>query len=176
MTVTEYEAKFSELSRFVPEFVNTEGKKASRFQPGLSPTSSPLSGPLNSRKEIPSIKGTTWFWEIVQGFNELPDIDLDDMRMNIEYSEYNGNERMGNMRLEIRDAKRYPWKELMRFGKKGKCPTYVEYEQVGIQPGLTYKEQLVEITDRKEQVLSGEVAKLVRGLWKNKRWKNPPGI
>ena len=53
MTVTEYEAKFSELSRFVPEFVNTEEKKASRFQPGLPPTSSPLSGPLNSR--YPSI-------------------------------------------------------------------------------------------------------------------------
>ncbi|KAL8110189.1 hypothetical protein AgCh_026053 [Apium graveolens] len=28
MTVAEYEAKFTELSRFVPEFVNTEEKKA----------------------------------------------------------------------------------------------------------------------------------------------------
>jgi hypothetical protein len=33
----------------------------------------------------------------------------------------------------------------------------------------------VEITDRKEKVLKDEVAKLVRGLWKIKRWKNPPG-
>ena len=35
MTVAEYEAKFSELSRFVPEFVDTEEKRARRFQLGL---------------------------------------------------------------------------------------------------------------------------------------------
>ncbi|KAL8126108.1 hypothetical protein AgCh_013408 [Apium graveolens] len=35
MTVVEYEAKFTKLSRFVPEFVNTEEKKARRFQLGL---------------------------------------------------------------------------------------------------------------------------------------------
>lgn len=35
MTVVEYEAKFSELSRFVPEFVNTEEKRARRFQQDL---------------------------------------------------------------------------------------------------------------------------------------------
>ena len=51
----------------------------------------------------------------------------------------------------------------------------LEYEQEDIQPGLTYKEQPVEITDRKEQVLRDEVAKLVRGLWKIKKWKNPLG-
>jgi hypothetical protein len=51
----------------------------------------------------------------------------------------------------------------------------LEYEQVDIQPGLTYKEQPVEITDRKEQVLRDKVAKLVRDLWKIKKWKNPLG-
>ena len=35
MSVAEYEAKFTELSRFVPEFVNTEAKRARRFQLGL---------------------------------------------------------------------------------------------------------------------------------------------
>ena len=35
MIVAEYEAKFTELSRFVPEFVNIEEKKARRFQLGL---------------------------------------------------------------------------------------------------------------------------------------------
>ncbi|MGI4673397.1 retrotransposon gag family protein [Klebsiella pneumoniae] len=35
MTVAEYEAKFTELSRFVPEFVSTDAKKARRFQQGL---------------------------------------------------------------------------------------------------------------------------------------------
>ena len=35
LSVAEYEAKFTELSRFVPEFVNTEEKKARRFQQGL---------------------------------------------------------------------------------------------------------------------------------------------
>ena len=35
MTVAEYEAKFTELSRFVPEFVNIEEKNARRFQLGL---------------------------------------------------------------------------------------------------------------------------------------------
>ncbi|KAL8114209.1 hypothetical protein AgCh_021171 [Apium graveolens] len=37
LSVAEYEVKFSELSRFVPEYVNTEAKKAKRFQKGLSP-------------------------------------------------------------------------------------------------------------------------------------------
>ena len=37
MSVAEYEAKFTELSRFVPEFVSTEEKKARRFQQGLKP-------------------------------------------------------------------------------------------------------------------------------------------
>ena len=31
----EYEAKFTQMSRFAPEFVNTEVKKARRFQQGL---------------------------------------------------------------------------------------------------------------------------------------------
>ena len=34
LSVAEYEAKFTELSSFVPEFVNTEEKKARRFQQG----------------------------------------------------------------------------------------------------------------------------------------------
>lgn len=37
LSVAEYEAKFTELSRFVPEFVNTEEKKSRRFQQGLKP-------------------------------------------------------------------------------------------------------------------------------------------
>ena len=35
--MAEYEVKFSELSRFVPEYVNMEAKKAKRFQQGLRP-------------------------------------------------------------------------------------------------------------------------------------------
>ncbi|XP_074367515.1 uncharacterized protein LOC141707959 [Apium graveolens] len=35
MTVVEYEVKFSELARFVPEYVNTKDKKDKRFQQGL---------------------------------------------------------------------------------------------------------------------------------------------
>ena len=35
ISVVEYEAKFTKLSRFVPEFVNTEEKRARRFQQGL---------------------------------------------------------------------------------------------------------------------------------------------
>ena len=35
LSVMEYEAKFTELSRFVPELVSTEEKKARRFQQGL---------------------------------------------------------------------------------------------------------------------------------------------
>ncbi|KAL8147950.1 hypothetical protein AgCh_005326 [Apium graveolens] len=37
LSVAEYEAKFTELSRFVPEFLSTEEKKARRFQQGLKP-------------------------------------------------------------------------------------------------------------------------------------------
>ena len=37
LTVAEYETKFTELARFVPEYVNTEEKKAKRFQQGLKP-------------------------------------------------------------------------------------------------------------------------------------------
>ena len=37
LSVTEYEARFTELARFVPEYVNTDEKKAKRFQQGLKP-------------------------------------------------------------------------------------------------------------------------------------------
>lgn len=43
----------------------------------------------------------------------------------------------------------------------------IEYDQVDLQPGLTYVEQPVEIMDRKEQVLRNKVVKLVRVLWRN---------
>ncbi|KAK1394591.1 GRAS family transcription factor [Heracleum sosnowskyi] len=35
MTVPQYETRFTELSRFVPTYVDTEKKKAKRFQQGL---------------------------------------------------------------------------------------------------------------------------------------------
>ncbi|XP_074377707.1 uncharacterized protein LOC141719229 [Apium graveolens] len=35
MSVAEYEAKFTELSRFMPQLVGTEEQKAERFQQGL---------------------------------------------------------------------------------------------------------------------------------------------
>ena len=37
MSVTEYEAKFTELARFVPEQVDPEEKRVQRFQEGLRP-------------------------------------------------------------------------------------------------------------------------------------------
>ena len=37
LTVSEYETKFTELARFVPSYVDTEKKKAKRFQQGLRP-------------------------------------------------------------------------------------------------------------------------------------------
>lgn len=43
----------------------------------------------------------------------------------------------------------------------------IEYDQVDLQPDLTYVEQPVEIMDRKEQVLRNKVVKLVRVLWRN---------
>ncbi|MGI4673460.1 retrotransposon gag family protein [Klebsiella pneumoniae] len=43
LSVSEYEAKFTELTRFVPEFVSTEEKKAKRFQQGLKTWIDPIS-------------------------------------------------------------------------------------------------------------------------------------
>ena len=43
----------------------------------------------------------------------------------------------------------------------------VEYEQVDMQPDLTYVEKPVSIIDKKEQVLRNKVIKLVRVLWQN---------
>ena len=43
----------------------------------------------------------------------------------------------------------------------------VEYEQVDLQPDLSYIEQPVEILDRKEQSLKNKVIKLVRVLWRH---------
>lgn len=45
----------------------------------------------------------------------------------------------------------------------------IEYENVEIQPNLTYVEQPVEIIDRKEQVLRNKSIQLVRVLWRNQR-------
>lgn len=43
----------------------------------------------------------------------------------------------------------------------------IEYEEVNLQPDLTYIEQPVMILDRKEQVLRNKIVKLVRVLWRN---------
>ena len=43
----------------------------------------------------------------------------------------------------------------------------IEYEQVDLQPDLTYIEQPVRIMDQKEQVLRNKMVKLVRILWRN---------
>ncbi|XP_074369633.1 uncharacterized protein LOC141711091 [Apium graveolens] len=37
MSVTDYEGKFEELSRYVPSYIDTDRKKAKRFQQGLKP-------------------------------------------------------------------------------------------------------------------------------------------
>ena len=37
MTVGEYEKKFTEISRFMGEYVDSEEKRAQRFQQGLKP-------------------------------------------------------------------------------------------------------------------------------------------
>lgn len=37
MGVADYKAKFTELYRFVPEYVDTDEKRARRFQQGLKP-------------------------------------------------------------------------------------------------------------------------------------------
>ena len=37
MTVAQYEAKFTELSRFAPQLISTEEEKAFKFQDGLKP-------------------------------------------------------------------------------------------------------------------------------------------
>ena len=37
LTVAQYEAKFTELSRFTPQLIATEEKKALKFQDGLKP-------------------------------------------------------------------------------------------------------------------------------------------
>ncbi|MDV3191302.1 MAG: hypothetical protein Q8832_02605, partial [Candidatus Phytoplasma australasiaticum] len=37
ISVTDYESKFEELSRYVPSYVDTDRKKAKRFQQGLKP-------------------------------------------------------------------------------------------------------------------------------------------
>ncbi|KAL8114537.1 hypothetical protein AgCh_021413 [Apium graveolens] len=43
----------------------------------------------------------------------------------------------------------------------------IEYEQVDLQPDLTYIEQPIRIMDQKEQVLRNKMVKLVRILWRN---------
>ncbi|KAL8104388.1 hypothetical protein AgCh_028553 [Apium graveolens] len=43
----------------------------------------------------------------------------------------------------------------------------IEYEQVDLQPDLTYIEQPVRIMDQKEQMLRNKTVKLVRILWRN---------
>jgi hypothetical protein len=43
----------------------------------------------------------------------------------------------------------------------------VEYEQLEIQEGLTYMEELVRIVDKKEQVLRNKTIPIVKVLWRN---------
>lgn len=50
---------------------------------------------------------------------------------------------------------------------KSDAKRIVEYEQVDMQPDLTYVEQPMEIINRKEQVLRNKVIKLVKVVWQN---------
>ena len=43
----------------------------------------------------------------------------------------------------------------------------IEYEEVEIQPNLSSVEHLIEIIDRKEQILRNKAIPLVRVLWRN---------
>ena len=45
----------------------------------------------------------------------------------------------------------------------------IEYEEVEIQPDLSYVEQPIEIIYRKEQILRNKAIPLVRVLWKNRK-------
>lgn len=47
----------------------------------------------------------------------------------------------------------------------------IEYDQVDLQPDLTYVEQPVEIMDNKKRVLRNKVVKRVRVLWKNQNFE-----
>ena len=43
----------------------------------------------------------------------------------------------------------------------------IEYDQVDLQPDLTYIEQPVKIMDQKEQTFRNKLVKLVRVFWRN---------
>ena len=45
----------------------------------------------------------------------------------------------------------------------------IEYEEVEIQPDLSYMEQPIEIIDQKEQILRNKTIQLVRVLWRNQK-------
>ena len=45
----------------------------------------------------------------------------------------------------------------------------IEYENVEIQPDLSYEEQPIKILDRKEQVLRNKNIQLVRVFWRNQK-------
>ncbi|KAL8109722.1 hypothetical protein AgCh_025720 [Apium graveolens] len=69
MSVAEYEVKFSELSRFVPEYVNTEVKKAKRIAgPPLlpAPTAQPKARTFNI-----TMKDAVQFVDVVAGMDWL---------------------------------------------------------------------------------------------------------
>nr|XP_017221730.1 PREDICTED: uncharacterized protein LOC108198487 [Daucus carota subsp. sativus] len=83
MTVAEYEAKFSELARFVPEYVNTEHKKAKRFQQGLKSW-------IRSRVEVFELQTYAAVVQkamIVEGESEMSKRENDSKKRKFERSE-----------------------------------------------------------------------------------------
>ncbi|KAM6547398.1 hypothetical protein CsatB_019074 [Cannabis sativa] len=64
-----------------------------------------------------------------------------------------------------------PMKGIKHFGKKGKlCPAHVlSYENLELQPDLSYEEHAVQILDRKDKVIRNKTITLVKVLRRNSR-------
>ena len=115
MTVAEYEAKFSELARFVPEYVNTEHKKAKRFQQGLKSW-------IRSRVavfELQTYAAVVQKAMIVEGESEMSKRENDSKKRKFERSEESQGQSSGKSKGKFRKGSDNPTNKGFQGSKPG---------------------------------------------------------
>ena len=94
-SVIEYEKKFTELARFVPEYVNTDEKRAKRFQQGLKPW---------IRRKVEMFILSTYAAVvqksmIIEGESEQYNIDRESKKRKVEF--HGGNQGQGSTQSQF---------------------------------------------------------------------------
>ncbi|XP_012448891.1 uncharacterized protein LOC105772109 [Gossypium raimondii] len=90
---------------------------------------------------------------------------------------YYTNQKMRDIEYSVSDfvfLKVSPWKQVLRFGRKGKLsPRFIGPHQIDVRPDLTFEKEPIQILDRYTKVLRRKSIPLVKVVWHNHGTEEP---